>query len=75
MIPAGGLLFSRCPQVQVILQQLPLHLPAPPGQQVLQLARGQPGRRRPFQFRDQRREQIRRCGEGTKSLQIINTLS
>ena len=58
MVP-GGLLLPRRPQVQVILQQLPLHLPAPLGQQVLQLARGQPGRLRGLQLRDQRREQIR----------------
>jgi len=39
-----SLLLPGRPQVQVILQQLPLHLPAPLGEQVFQLARGQPGR-------------------------------
>jgi len=43
----------------MILQQLPLHLPAPLGQQVLQLARGQPGRLSGLQLFDQDREQIR----------------
>lgn len=41
---AGGLLLPRRPQVQVVLQPLPLHLPAPLGEEVLELARGQPGR-------------------------------
>ena len=59
MVLAGGLLLPRRPQVQVILQQLPLHLPAPLGQQVLQLARGQPGRLSGLQLFDQDREQIR----------------
>jgi hypothetical protein len=59
VVLAGGLLLPRCPQVQVILQQLPLHLPAPLGQQVLQLARGQPGRLSGLQLFDQDREQIR----------------
>jgi hypothetical protein len=56
---AGGLLLPRRPQVQVILPQLPLHPPAPLGQQVLQLARGQPGRLNGLQLFDQDREQIR----------------
>jgi hypothetical protein len=43
----------------MILQQLPLHLPAPLVQQVFQLARGQPGRPGPCELFDQRREQIR----------------
>src|SRR5262249_31586117 len=64
VVLADGLLLPRCPQVQVILQQLPLHLPAPLSQQVLQLARGQPSRPGPFQLRGQRGEQIRRSGEG-----------
>ena len=49
---ADGLLLPRRPQVQVILQQLPLHLPAPPGQQVLQLALGQPGHCSSLQLRN-----------------------
>jgi hypothetical protein len=56
---AGGLLLPRGPQVQVILQQLPLHLPAPLGEQVLELACGQPGRIRGPQLFDQGREQVR----------------
>jgi len=56
---ADGLLLPRRPQVQVILQQLPLPLPAPPGQQVLQLARGQPSRLSGLQLSGQDREQIR----------------
>jgi len=60
-----SLLFPCRPQVQVILEQLPLHLPTPLSEPVLQLARGQPGRRGPFQLRDQRGEQIRRGSEGT----------
>ena len=42
MVLAGGLLLPRRPQVQVILQLLLLHLPAPLGQQVFEPARGQP---------------------------------
>jgi hypothetical protein len=59
VVLAGGLLLPRRPQVQVILQQLPLHLPAPLGQQVLQLARGQPSRLSGLQLFGQDREQIR----------------
>ncbi|MGH3251733.1 MAG: hypothetical protein ACRDOI_36750 [Trebonia sp.] len=56
MIPSGpaagaragpGLLFlAQRPQVQVILQQLPQHIPAPAVQEPLQLASRQPGRGR-----------------------------
>lgn len=42
----GTLLFPRRPQVEVVLQQLPQHLPPPPGEQLFELAGGQPGRRR-----------------------------
>jgi hypothetical protein len=59
MLLADAVLFPRRPQVQVILQQLPLHLPPPLREEVFQLARGQPGRLRAFQLFDQRREQIR----------------
>ncbi|MGH3252249.1 MAG: hypothetical protein ACRDOI_39400 [Trebonia sp.] len=48
----GGLLLPRRPQVQVVLQQLPLHLAAPLGEEILELASGQPGCPGPFQFRD-----------------------
>ncbi len=64
MVLAGGPLFPRRPQVQVILQQLPLHLPAPLGQQVFELARGQPGRLSGLQLFDQRGERIHRGREG-----------
>ena len=65
VVLADGLLLPRRPQVQVILRQLPLHLPAPLGEQALQLARGQPGRLSGLQVLDQDREQIRRRSEGT----------
>ena len=42
----------------MILQQLPLHLPPPLGEQVFELAFGQPGRIRGLQLSGQRREQI-----------------
>jgi hypothetical protein len=64
VVLAGGLLLPRRPQFQMTLQQLPLHLPAPLGQQVLQPAPGQPGRRSGLQLFDQGREQIRRGREG-----------
>jgi hypothetical protein len=54
----GGPLLPRRPQVQVILQQLPLHLPPPLGEQVFELAFGQPSRIRGLQLFDQRGEQI-----------------
>jgi hypothetical protein len=56
---AGGLLLPRRPQVQVVLQQLPLHLPAPLGEQVFEVACGQPGRLGGLQLFDQDGEQVR----------------
>ena len=55
---AGGLLLPRCPQVQVILQQQPQHLPAPAVYQVLELGCGQAGRGGAAELAGQRREQI-----------------
>jgi hypothetical protein len=63
-MPAAFLLLPRRPQVQVILQQLPLHLPPPLSEQFLELARGQPGRIRGLQLFGQRREQAHLRHEG-----------
>ena len=68
MVLAGGLLLPRRPQVQVILQQLPLHVPAPLGQQVFEPARGQPGRRSGLQLFHQRDERIHGGREGAGTL-------
>ena len=61
-----AVLFSRRPQVQVVLQQLPLHLP-PPGEELFDFTGGQPGRLGALQLSDQRGEQIHRGGKGAST--------
>ena len=70
----GLLFFPGGPQVEVVLQQLPHHLPAPLVQELLQLAGREPGRGGAGELGGQRGEHGSRDGERVIRRDLRSTL-